>query len=306
MPVATATTDPAVATLVTPYLTATDAAAALEWYAEAFGAVEQYRVVGDDGRLGHAELTIGTARLMLSDEYPEYGVRSPATLGGTATALHLSVPDVDGLFARAVAAGATSLQEPADQPHGARTGTVLDPFGHRWMLSQSIEELDLATYAERAEGSGFQVVGAGPGDEADATDRAGTGGGIWAIAFYEDALAAIAELKEVFGFEEHLVALDDDGRTVVHSELRWPEGGIVQIGSYDPENEFARALPPGAQCLYVVTADPHAVWDRCQAAGLAVVRPPESPHYDPEGMGFVVRDSEGNIWSFGSYGLEPR
>src|SRR5690606_33003168 len=84
---------PAVATAVTPYLTASDATAALDWYADAFGAVEAFRVVGDDGRLGHAEFTIGAARFMLSDEYPELGVRSPTTLGGSAVALHLTVAD---------------------------------------------------------------------------------------------------------------------------------------------------------------------------------------------------------------------
>ena len=92
-----------------------------------------------------------------------------------------------------------------------------------------------------------------------------------------------------------------DGRTVVHSQLRWPEGGVVQVGTDDPANEFTHA--PGDQALYVVTADPQAVWERCEAAGLDVIRAPESPDYDPDGMGFSVRDREGNIWSFGSYGL---
>ena len=281
---------------VTPYLTASDAVAALDWYAEAFGAVESFRVVGDDGRLGHAEFTIGTARFMLSDEYPEMGVRSPATLGGTPTALHLDVSDVDTLFARAVAAGATAQQEPADQPHGARHGTLLDPFGHRWMLSQSLERFDLETYAERTTGSAFTVKPAA-GSRGRVADPGA--GGIWAHVSYVDALAGIRFLTEVFGFEEWVVVVDDDGTTVVHSELVWPDGGIVQVGTYVPDNEFIQA--PGAQGLYVVTPDPHAVWRRCEQAGVEVVRPPASPHYDPDGMGFSVRDPERNIWSFGSY-----
>jgi PhnB protein len=290
-----------VATGVTPYLTASDAAAALGWYAEAFGAVEQFRVVGDDGRLGHAEFTIGEARFMLSDEYPEMGVRSPTTLGGTATALHLTVTDVDALYARAVAAGATAQGEPADQPHGARHGTVVDPYGHRWMLSQPLEAFDLDTYRQRSEGTAFEVVGAGEGETVTTADRPGTGGGIWAGVFYADALAAIRFLVDVFGFEEQLVVTGPDDRTVVHSQLRWPEGGVVQAGTYDPANVFNHA--PGAQSLYVVTADPQAVWERCRAAGLDVVRQPESPAHDPGGMGFTVRDREGNIWSFGTYGI---
>src|SRR3546814_2518655 len=112
-----------VASVVTPYLTIAGAAEALDWYTEALGAVEAFRVVGDDGRIGHSELSIGGARVMISDDYPEIGVHSPASLNGTTVALHLEVGDVDDLFARAVAAGATSLQEPADQAHGARHGT---------------------------------------------------------------------------------------------------------------------------------------------------------------------------------------
>lgn len=300
-PMTTTTAPAATATSVTPYLTASDAAAALDWYAEAFGAVEAFRVVGDDGRLGHAEFSIGGARFMLSDEYPELGVRSPASLGGTATAMHLTVSDVDALFARAVAAGATVLSEPADQPHGNRHGALLDPFGHRWMLSQPVESVDLATYRERAREGGYEVVGAGEDEHVLVADRPGTGGGIWAAVHSEDALGAIRFLVEVFGFEEQLVVTGPDGRTVVHSQLRWPEGGIVQVGTYDPGNVYSHR--PGDQSLYVVTADPQGVWERCVAADLEVVRPPENPDYDPDGMGFSVRDRDGNIWSFGSYGL---
>lgn len=296
----------ATAAVATPYLAARDAAAALDWYVRAFGAVEQFRVVGDDGKLGHAEFTIGGARFMLSDEYPDIGVHSPASLGGTATSIHLALdPDggmsIDDLYAAAVDAGATALGEPADQSHGSRHGTLVDPYGHRWMLSQQIEDVSLDEYAGRSEGSGFEVVGVRPDEPVISADRPGTGGGIWAGVFYDDALAGIRFLVDTFGFEEQIVVTGDDDTTVVHSQLRWPEGGIVQAGTYDPDNVFTHA--PGEQSLYVVTADPHGVWERCQAAGLEVIRAPESPDYDPEGMGFAVRDPEGNIWSFGSYGL---
>ncbi len=298
---------PTIATSVTPYLAVHDAAAALDWYTEALGAAEQMRVVGDDGRLGHAEFRIGAAVFYLSDEYPDIGVVSPRTLGGSAFALHLEVTDVDAAFARAVSAGATSLQDPSDQPHGARHGTLVDPFGHRWMLSQPVEQVSVDEYAARSQGSGFEVVaadipGTTQGETIAAGDRPGTGGGIWAGVFYRDALAAIRLLVDTFGFEEQLVVVGDDGQTVVHSQLRWPEGGIVQAGTYNPDNQFTHA--PGEQALYVVTADPQSVWERCHAAGLEVLREPESPDYDPGGMGFAVRDPEGNIWSFGTYGLD--
>lgn len=291
-------TTPTTATVLTPYLAVRGAAAAIDWYVEVLDAVEDFRVVGDDGRVGHAELTVGGARFMLSDEYPEMGVHSPAGLGGTSAALHLEVADVDELHARAVTAGATSLREPADQPHGARHGTLLDPFGHRWMLSQQIEQLDLETYAERAAGSGFTVEPRGSAPAA--AGSAAASGGIWAGVSYRDALAGIRFLVEVLGFEEQTVVTDpDDPTVVVHSELRWPEGGVLQAGTYVPDNEFMQA--PGAQAVYVITADPRAVFDRCDAAGVEVVRPLEAPHYDPGGMGFSIRDPEGNLFSFGSY-----
>ena len=155
-PMSPATTTPT-ATAVIPYLTASDAVGALAWYTQAFGAEEQFRVVGPDGQLGHAEFRIGDAVFYLSDEHPAMGVVSPTTLGGTPYALHLTVTDVDAMFERAAAAGATVQREPEDQPHGARHGTLVDPFGHRWMLSQQLEDLTVEQYAERAEGSGFRV-----------------------------------------------------------------------------------------------------------------------------------------------------
>ena len=192
---------------------------------------------------------------------------------------------------RRFAAGATALSEPADQPHGARHGTLVDPFGHRWMLSQPLEAVSTAEYAARSEGSGFEVL-AGP--------RAGQRyvDGIWSVVAYQDPDAGIRFVTEVLGFEELVLVRGDDGR-IVHSEYRWPDGGIVQLAGVDPDNPFLP--PPGQSGLYVVPQDPQSVWERCQAAGVEVLRPPEEPHYDPGGMGFSIRDAEGNAWSFGTY-----
>jgi uncharacterized glyoxalase superfamily protein PhnB len=123
---------------ITPYICVADADAALAWYAEALGAVEETRYVGDDGRIGHAEITIDGARVMLSDEYAEAGVTAPLAGRGHDVALHLNVADVDALFRRAVAHGATPEREPADQPYGERSSTITDPFGHRWMIQTTI------------------------------------------------------------------------------------------------------------------------------------------------------------------------
>ena len=286
-PIATAT--------IVPYLCVHDGEAALRFYADAYGASEVMRVEGDDGRLGHAEFVIGGTSFYLSDEYPEMGVVSPQTLGGTAVALHLTVTDVDSVFARAVEAGATPVTEPADQPHGSRHGTLLDPFGHRWMLSQTLEDLDVATYRERAADGGFTVTTPGPRPA----------GQIWAAMPYADAPAGIRFLTDVLGFEEQIVVPNDDDPSIIeHSQLRWPEGGVLQAATVNrPGNPYSQR-PTGSESLYVVTADPDAVWERCRAAGVEVVAGPSHPAYAPDTTNFSIRDPEGNIFTFGSYAGE--
>ena len=154
IPTTTTTTDippePAASTTrggLVPYIAVRGAAAAIDWYGRVFGARELTCYTADDGIIGHAELAIGSARLMLSDEYLEFGAASPEHLGGTSVALNLDVPDVDAVFRRAVAKGATVRREPADQPYGERSCQFLDPWGHRWMVqttiaSPTIDEID--------------------------------------------------------------------------------------------------------------------------------------------------------------------
>jgi PhnB protein len=125
----------------TPYLCVKHAADAIAFYAKAFGAVETMRLAEPSGRIGHAEVRIGAAPIMLSDEYPEEGVRSPASLGGSAVAIHLYVDDVDALAERAVAAGATLLRPVADQFYGDRSAVLRDPFGHRWFFATHKEDV---------------------------------------------------------------------------------------------------------------------------------------------------------------------
>jgi len=124
---------------LTPYLIVKGAAEALDFYKEAFGAVEEMRLTDPAGRIGHAEIRIGQSPLMLADEHPEFGALGPATLGGSPVTLHLEVADADAAADRAVAAGATLLRPVADQFHGNRSGMVADPFGHKWFLSAEIE-----------------------------------------------------------------------------------------------------------------------------------------------------------------------
>ena len=127
-------------TLVTPYIVVRGGEAAIAFYKNAFGAQEIFRMTDpSDGRIGHAELRFGESVVMLSDEYPDFGAVSPDTLGGSSVTLHVSTTAVDADVAAAALHGATVLRAAADQSFGERSALLLDPFGHRWMLSQTIE-----------------------------------------------------------------------------------------------------------------------------------------------------------------------
>lgn len=126
-------------TELVPYIAVSDAAAAIEFYRRAFNATERYRLTGRDGRVGHAEIDIAGCVVMLSDEYPDFDVRSPTSLGGTPVAMHLQVPDVDAFVEQAVREGAELTRPVEDQFYGNRSGAILDPFGHKWMVQTPVE-----------------------------------------------------------------------------------------------------------------------------------------------------------------------
>jgi PhnB protein len=131
------------ASVVTPYLVVSKAAELINFYKNVFGAVETMRLKQPDGRIGHAQLTINGASIMLADEFPEMGFLSPKSFSGARSpvSIHLYVENVDDVYKRAVAAGATSLREPADQFYGDRNAQVRDPSGHCWDISTHIEDV---------------------------------------------------------------------------------------------------------------------------------------------------------------------
>ena len=123
------------------YLHVNDAAKAIAFYEKAFGAKEKFRLTEPSGRIGHAELDFGGATLMLADEFPEYNIRGPQAIGGTSVSIHIHVDNADEVIRRAVSEGAEIEREPKDQFYGERSGCVRDPFGHRWNIGHSIEEV---------------------------------------------------------------------------------------------------------------------------------------------------------------------
>ena len=126
---------------VTPYLIINGAADALEFYKRAFGATELFRMAQPDGKIGHAEIKIGDSPIMLADEYPEMGYKSPQALGGTPVSILLYVEDVDTLFTQAIGAGAVEQKALQDQFYGDRSGTLADPFGHVWTIATHKEDV---------------------------------------------------------------------------------------------------------------------------------------------------------------------
>jgi PhnB protein len=125
---------------VTPYVIVDGAAEAIEFYKKAFGAEEVLRMPMGD-RIGHAEIRIGDSIVMLSDEWPDFGMLGPKSRGGPTSTMMFYVQDCDALFRQAVAAGATEVRPLQDQFYGDRSGTVADPFGHHWTLSTHVEDV---------------------------------------------------------------------------------------------------------------------------------------------------------------------
>lgn len=143
---------------LTPYLTVRGAATAIDFYTAAFGAVEVLRMPMPDGSVAHAEVRIGDSVVMLGEENPAWGNKSPQALGGTPAGLMLYVPDCDAVFARAVAAGATVMKPLTDQFYGDRSGTVIDPFGHAWTVATHVEDVPPGEMQKRMDAMAAQMA----------------------------------------------------------------------------------------------------------------------------------------------------
>ena len=135
---------------VTPYLIIKNAAAAIEFYKKAFGAMELFRMDQPNGKIGHAEIKIGDSPIMLSDEFPEMGYRSPQSLGGSPVSIMLYVDDVDAVVNRATTAGAKLDRPVEDKFYGDRTGSLTDPFGHIWHVGTHKEDVSPEEMEKRA------------------------------------------------------------------------------------------------------------------------------------------------------------
>lgn len=140
---------------VTPYLCVDGAADAIAFYRDVFGAAERMRMGGGPGdpadTVGHAELEIGDGLIMVSDEFPDHGVRGPASIGGTPVTISLYVPDVDATVTAALDRGATLVRPVETQFYGDRSGQILDPWGHRWSIASHVEDVPPDEMQRRAQ-----------------------------------------------------------------------------------------------------------------------------------------------------------
>ena len=136
---------------VTPYLAVEDAAEAIEYYKKAFGAKERARMDAPGGKIGHVELEIGDALIMLSDPFPQSSTKPPSEVGGATSSVFMYVEDVDAVVKQAVDAGATIVMEPEDQFWGDRFGTIKDPFGQIWGIATHVEDVAPEEIAKRGQ-----------------------------------------------------------------------------------------------------------------------------------------------------------
>jgi len=136
---------------IVPYLIVDGAADAIGFYTAVLGAAQRGdRMEAPGGKVGHAELSLGDSLIMLADEFPDFGATGPRTVGGTPVTIHVYVEDVDDVFAKALAAGATELRPVTNEFYGDRSGQFEDPWGHRWNVATHVEDVPPEEMAERA------------------------------------------------------------------------------------------------------------------------------------------------------------
>jgi len=267
-----------------PYLSVRNAAAALEFYKRAFGAVEVSRLNQPDGRIGHAEISIEGARVMLADEFPEMGFQSPQTLGGSTVHINLNVANVDALARRAIDAGADVVRAVADQFYGARSGQFRDPFGYVWTITTQKEALSNEEMQRRLDQMYRQ-------QEPPAARPSYIREGFHSITPYlvvPRVAQLIDFLKTAFGAEERFRMNRPGAEVIMHAELKI---GDSMIEMADANDQF----PPTPASMILGVEDVDQVFDRAVQAGATVLQPVADHEYGAC-SGSVV-DASGNTWT---------
>ena len=282
---------------VIPRLCFKDSRRAIEFYQRVFGAKEIMRLVDPDQRIGIAQMQIGNARIMLSDEYPEFGAVSPETLGGSTVRIKLMVPDVDAVAERALAAGAKIVRPVEDQFYGERVGQIADPFGYTWIIAThkedvSTEEMQrrLNEWSERSE----EKMASKP-----AVSKAVSGESAKVVPYIREGFRTVSPyilvggaakfidfLVEAFGAEERGRVPMPNGK-LMHAEVRL---GDSTIEMSDGNEQYG----PSPVTIHLTVPDAEAAYRRALKAGATSLYEPATQFWGENESG--VRDPFGNEW----------
>ena len=280
----------------TAYLIVNGAARALEFYKQAFGAVETMRLAGPDEKIGHAEIRIGNTTIMLADEFPDYGAISAETLGGSPVKIQLQVDDVDAMAARAVAAGAKTLRPVQDQFYGERSGQFADPFGLTWVITTHKETLTPEEIERRFENLTKNVPTPSAEEPKWTLPVPYIRKGFRTLTPYllvPGATNLINFYKQAFGAEEIFRVARPGSDLIMHAELRIA-GSMVELA--DATAEFK----PRAATNILYVPDVDAVFNHSVEAGAtSLAAPADRPWGDRD---CAVKDLGGNTWYITTHG----
>src|SRR5271169_252193 len=284
----------AVRTVASPRLTFKDAAKAIEFYKQAFGATETFRFeVG--GGIPHAEIKIGDSVIMLTEEWPEGRRFSPATLGYSPVSVSLSVDDTDSVVARAVAAGAKVVAPVQDQFYGRREGTVVDPFGYSWSVSMVKEEMSVEEMHRRMQGMTKGPEGGQMPEEKKGVSPIPSGyRTVTPYLVAQDANAVVDFVKKTFGGEELFRAVGSAGG--YHCEVR-VEDSMLMIGGGGEGVAWKGDSMLGAFHVYVRDCD--AAYQRALEAGGKSLAEPTDQEYGERSASVI--DAAGNHWYIATF-----
>ena len=272
---------------VSLYMCIAGASAALDFYRDAFGAKELSRLVEPDGKIGHAEIEIGNIVLMIADEYPDYGVLSPKTIGGSPVRIHLYVPDVDAFAERAINAGATLVRPIQDQFYGDRSGQIADPFGYTWIVAT--HQKDVPPEEMQKEFDKFtQEYSAKKSSEAYSVNedkmRRENRRAVTPYLTVHKPAELIDFVTEAFGAIEHFRATGSAAG--MHAEVSIGDS-VVMIGG-------AEHIEPKPTAIHLYMPDVDQAYERAIKAGAKSLMPVVDQPYGERSGG--VEDVHGNRW----------
>lgn len=272
---------------VSLYMCMADAGAAIDFYREAFGAKELMRLTEPDGKIGHAEIQIGQTVVMISDEYPDYGVLSPQTIGGSSVRLHLDVTDVDTFTERAIKAGATLVRPIEDQFYGDRTGQIADPFGYTWIISTHLKDVPVEDMQKEVE-KWARERAALHSDEA---------GGIKEPKMRRENRHAVTPYITVHKPAELIDFVTQSFDAIEHFRATGSAGGMhaeVSIGDSIVMIGGAEHIEPNPTAIHLYVPDADQAYERALKAGAKSLMPVADQPFGERSGG--VEDIHGNRW----------